>query len=92
MPDKKYLSASRIKTLEGCSWLYWCNYHLKVHQESNSGAQRGTIVHLVLEVLLSPRRKKYVTKLKRAKTIQAIPSMERLVRKHITEQGLTEED
>lgn len=92
MSDKKYLSASRIKTLEGCSWLYWCNYHLKVHQESNSGAQRGTIVHLVLEVLLSPRRKKYVTKLKRAKTIQAIPSMERLVRKHVTEQGLTEED
>lgn len=92
MPDKKYLSASRIKTLENCSWLYWCNYHLKVPQESNSGAQRGTIVHLVLEVLLKPSRKKYVTKLKKSNTIESIPSIERLVRKHIRKEMLSEED
>jgi hypothetical protein len=92
MPDKKYLSASRIKTLENCSWLYWCNYHLKLPQESNSGAQRGTIVHLVLEVLLKPNRKKYVTKLKKSNTIESIPSIERLVRKHIRKEMLSEED
>jgi len=92
MSDKKYLSASRIKTLENCSWLYWCNYHLKLPQDSNSGAQRGTIVHLVLEVLLSPRRKKYVTKIKKENSIQAVPSIERLVRKHILKESLSEED
>lgn len=92
MPEKKYLSASRIKTLENCSWLYWCNYHLKVPQDSNSGAQRGTIVHLILELLLSPKRKKYVTKLKKANTIEAVPSINRLVRKHIKKELLSAED
>lgn len=92
MSDKKYLSASRIKTLENCSWLYWCNYHLKVPQDSNSGAQRGTIVHLILELLLAPKRKSYVTKVKKNNTIESIPSIERLVRKHIAKEGLTEED
>lgn len=92
MSDKKYLSASRIKTLESCSWLYWCNYHLKIPQDSNSGAQRGTIVHLVLEVLLSPRRKSYISKIKKANTIESIPSIKRLVKKHIAKELLTQED
>ena len=37
----KTLSASRIKTLETCSWVYWNNYHTKVPQRSNDGSDRG---------------------------------------------------
>ena len=46
---EKILSASRIKTLETCSWSYWCNYHLRVPQKQNEGALRGTVCHLAFE-------------------------------------------
>ena len=29
------LSASRIKTAESCSWLYWCKYKLNSPDKSN---------------------------------------------------------
>ena len=53
------LSASRIKTAESCSWLYWCKYKLKLPDRSNDGARRGSICHLIFELLGEPRRKKY---------------------------------
>ena len=61
-PDTKHvaLSASRIKTLEKCSWSYWCNYILKLPDKSNDGASRGNVVHLVLECLAQKKRKPYV--------------------------------
>ena len=34
------LSASRIKTLQSCSWSYYSNYVLKLPQTNNSGAMR----------------------------------------------------
>lgn len=52
---KKPLSASKIKTLQSCSWTYWCNYHLKLPDDGNDGASRGTICHLVFEVLGNKR-------------------------------------
>ena len=45
------LSASRIKTLQQCSWKYWCNYKLKLPDKSNDGASRGWICHLIFELL-----------------------------------------
>ena len=56
------LSASRIKTAESCSWLYWCKYKLKLPDRSNDGARRGSICHLIFELLGEPRRKKYFDK------------------------------
>ena len=47
--QNKILSASRIKTLETCSWTYWVNYHLKIPQRSNDGSDRGTICHTVFQ-------------------------------------------
>ena len=41
------LSASRIKTAQSCSWLYWCKYKLKLPDTSNDGARRGSICHLI---------------------------------------------
>lgn len=54
----KVLSASRIKTLETCSWVYWNNYHTKVPQSQNDGALRGTICHTIFELLLNKRHLK----------------------------------
>lgn len=73
------LSASRIKTAESCSWLYWCKYKLKLPDASNDGASRGTICHLILELLCLPSRKKYYNKIIKSNTIFCVPSVSRLV-------------
>ena len=49
--ENKPLSASRIKTLQTCSWQYWCKYHLKLPDKSNHGSLRGTICHAIFENL-----------------------------------------
>ncbi len=85
--NDRILSASRAKTLETCSWSYWCNYHLKIPQKKNEGAIRGTICHLILELLLKNGRKKYVNAILKKHTIEAIPSIARLVKKHLIEEG-----
>ena len=67
---EKVLSASRLKTLETCSWSYWCNYHLKLPQKQNEGALRGTVCHLVFEMLVKKKHKKRLIK-QRKKTFKA---------------------
>lgn len=52
------LSASRIKTLQSCSWLYWCKYKLNLPDPSNDGAKRGTVCHFIFELLGKPGREK----------------------------------
>jgi hypothetical protein len=79
----KPLSASRVKTLENCSWLYWCNYHLKLPQMKNEGAKKGDICHLVFEVLLNKDRKHYFKKMVEDNSVTVVPSIERLIKKHI---------
>lgn len=84
VPDQlKPLSASRVKTLENCSWLYWCNYHLKLPQEKNEGAKKGDICHTVFEVLLNKSRRHHYDKIVSVGSITAVPSIERLIKKHI---------
>ena len=87
MGKEKILSASRIKTLEGCSWKYWCEYHNNYPESSNPGSARGTACHLVLEVLLNERHKKYINKILKAGTIEVVPSICRLVKKSLTRDG-----
>ena len=60
---ERVLSASRLKTLETCSWSYWCNYHLKLPQKQNEGALRGTVCHLVFEMLVKKKKDDGNTKL-----------------------------
>ena len=83
--EKKILSASRLKTLETCSWSYWCNYHLKLPQKQNEGALRGTVCHLVFEMLVKKKHKKHFTKISKAGTIKASPAIHRMVMKHLTQ-------
>ena len=77
----KILSASRIKTLETCSWVYWNNYHTKVPQSQNDGALRGTICHTVFELLLNKRHLKNYKRIIKKNSIDGDKGVARLVNK-----------
>lgn len=79
MSEKVKLSASRIKTLQSCSWIYNCNYNLKLPQKNNSGAIRGTIAHLIFEVLSEERRRAYVEEILNNGTCLRHKSITRLI-------------
>ena len=82
------LSASRIKTLQSCSWMYYCNYNLRLPQKNNSGAMRGTVAHLIFEVLANPRHEHYVKKIVKSKTCLKQPAIFRLIIKAANREGL----
>ena len=77
----KTLSASRIKTLETCSWVYWNNYHAKVPQSQNDGALRGTICHTVFELLLNKRHLKNYKRIIKKNAIDGDKAVDKLVKK-----------
>ncbi|HHZ95106.1 MAG TPA: PD-(D/E)XK nuclease family protein [Flavobacteriales bacterium] len=82
---ERVLSASRLKTLETCSWSYWCNYHLKLPQKQNEGALRGTVCHLVFEMLIKKKHKKHFTLITRGDNIEASAAVFRLIMKHLSQ-------
>ena len=82
------LSASRIKTLQSCSWMYYCNYNLKLPQKNNSGAMRGTVAHLIFEILANPRHQHYVTKIVKSGTCLKQPAIFKLILKAAKREGL----
>jgi len=80
MSDKmKALSASRIKTLQKCTWSYYANYNLRLPDKGNDGANRGTICHLVFEVLGNPRHKKHYNKIIKEGDVFASKAVEGLI-------------
>jgi len=86
------LSASRIKTAESCSWLYWCKYKLNLPDKSNDGAKRGSICHLIFEVLGLPKRKKYFNKIIKTQDVFSVPSIKKLILKHAVREGVSDEE
>jgi len=86
------LSASRIKTAQSCSWLYWCKYKLNLPDKSNDGAKRGSICHLIFEVLGEKRRKKYYNKIVKSQDVFAVPSIKRLILKHAAQYEVDDEE
>jgi RecB family exonuclease len=77
------LSASRIKTLETCSFLYYTKYVLKLPDKSNKGAELGTVTHLVLECLTFKRRRELAEDLLANDNIYKSEGISRLVDKHL---------
>jgi|TARA_R100000081_G_scaffold89088_1_gene61354 hypothetical protein len=57
------LSASRIKTAQSCSWLYWSKYIQHLPDTNNDGARRGSICHNVFEHLAKQNTKKAFNKI-----------------------------
>ena len=86
------LSASKIKTLESCSWKYWCNYHLQLPQIGNDGARRGTVCHLVFEVLVRKRHHKHALQIIKSKNFEDSPAVKRLVIKSLKKEGALNEE
>lgn len=85
---KETLSASKIKTLKSCSWQYWCKYHLKLPDKTNSGALKGEIVHLILECLGDARHKKHYDIILKKKKVFASKAVKKLILKHVKNKKL----
>lgn len=85
------LSASKLKKLEFCSWSFNCDYIIKLPRTSNDGARRGTVTHLILEVLLNPRHRKHYDTVSKY-GLKKDPACERLVRKTMKKEGVAGEE
>ena len=88
--NKSILSASRIKTLETCSWVYWNNYHTKVPQTQNDGALRGTICHTIFELLLNPKHKHHFNKMIKKNSVKGSKAVTKLIKILKKKSGLDE--
>jgi RecB family exonuclease len=82
MSEPVKLSASKIKSLQTCSWKFYCEYFLKLPKSKNAGASRGTVAHLIFELLLNPRHKKHYDKMVESGTIKASAPIYHLVKRH----------
>ena len=92
MSDKKILSASRISTLQKCSWSYWCNYHLKIPQTINDGQVRGTVCHLIFECLLNKRHRHHFDKIMEVGNLSESSAILRLIEKGLKREGFYSEE
>lgn len=78
MIKELFMSASRIKKLESCSFSYWKTYGPEpLPKDSNDGARIGGIVHSILEQLLNLKRKKLVNKIINKKSIYISSAIKR---------------
>lgn len=85
------LSPSRVKTLKECSWIYYCNYKLRLPDKGNSGASMGTICHMVFELLGDPRHKHVYDLLIKEGNAYAYKPLDRLIRYHAVKLKVDEE-
>jgi hypothetical protein len=86
---KTALSASRIKTLETCSWLYYCKYVLKIPDKSNEGAMKGSVTHAVMEVLGDrARRQGYFDRIAYTQDVDSVPSISRMISWYANKLGI----
>lgn len=75
------LSASRVKTFETCSQIYYAQYVQKIRSASNLGAQLGTITHAILECLIKDRHAQSVKQIRVTESLN--PSVTRLLNRHL---------
>ena len=59
---------------------------------SNDGARRGSICHLIFEVLGEPRHRKHYDEIMQKHDIFSVPCVERLVMKHARREGVDDEE
>jgi hypothetical protein len=86
------LSASRIKTLQTCSWQYYANYILKLPSKSNHGSLRGGICHAIFENLGNPRHKHHYNKIVKENTVFASKAISRMVLAYVKKYKIDDED
>lgn len=81
-----YLSASKIKTLNSCTWQYYASYELGVPQKSNSGANRGTIVHNLFELISKNKHQHYIKKIWSTGSPEKVPQIKRFLIREFSKQ------
>jgi len=86
------LSASRIKTAQSCSWLYWSKYKLKLPEKGNDGARRGSICHNVFEHLSKQKTKTQYNKIVKAKDPFAVKVVKDQILSEAKEMGVDDDD
>ena len=92
MSELTPLSASRIKKAQSCSWSYWATYHLKVPDKSNDGASRGSICHLIFELLGNPKHRAVYDEVILKDDIFACEPIRRLVSYHAKKLHVNDKD
>ena len=90
--DNVPISASRVKTFEGCSWLYYAKYKLNVPDATNEGALKGSVVHNIFELLVLPKHRKKYDDIIKGQSVSSSPSVFRLLKKYIKDVGLPSND
>ena len=83
-----YLSASKIKTLDSCTWQYYCSYHLNIPQEKNNGAMRGTIVHNLFELISKEKHQHYIKKIYMAGCPSKVPQIKKFLLNQFNREGI----
>lgn len=86
------LSASRIDTLKGCSWVYWSKYKLRLPDSSNDGASRGTICHMIFELFGAERHRSKYDLVLDTNSIFKCPPLKRLVLYHAKKLGVDDDE
>lgn len=81
LKKQKVLSASRLKTFLSCSWVFYCEYILKLPGVTHPKTKLGSLAHTIFEVLQKPRHKKhYDAILSGKKSIYNSKAVSRLVK------------
>ena len=90
--EEHILSASKIKTFEDCGWVYWAKYHLGLPDSANEGSARGSICHMIFELLMVDRHKHHFDTITENKGIEKSPAIQRLVWKHLRSYGFDSQE
>lgn len=69
------LSASRIKTLQSCSWEFYAQYLIQVPNSDNTGSILGSLSHNIFEFLGKGKRRKQFDKLIKTQKLNSVPSI-----------------
>ena len=90
--NKVFLSASRIKQAQSCSWKYWASYILKLPQKGNDGASRGSVCHLIFELLGQDKHRNHYNDIIKAGTIKASKAVSRLAESYAKKLKVDDEE
>lgn len=83
MSEKKkiYQSASRNETFQTCSALYAAKYLAKIPDPGNDGANRGSVAHEVLEMLIKPRHRKIYEAAVHTQCCREVPALWKVIKR-----------
>ena len=90
MKKELRMSASRIKVLKSCSFLYWAKYVLKLFDTTNEGAQRGTAIHTIFECLMKSRHKHHFKDIIKKGSIRGSRAVSRYIEIYIRKLGMSD--